>query len=1300
MDTAKKSTKKTFSVPIVKKKEGDPDGSKTVPQAKDKSIASKKFDKENSKPDDKPEKKKKTKATLPAEAKEKKPTTKKEVKTDSKDKQRKPSRSTVKKTMRPLTDAEYKDIFEAAINPASSPHQSDNDDDDEEDDDDDKVCDKADLSLSQEDEATEPQKITVSADDHNTTDSETIVVSEKGEQLEVERESGDEIAAKEVNPPDKEKPVKAENLNEGQEDSFVPSEKKKKVKGVKENDTKTKTTTTSKDKLKEKVEKEKTNGEKEVEIDGSKTKKKNTKNLKDEEDKCVENKKKKKEDNTKVSDKENQPKKKDKTKTTEKEEKEQENEGKTVSGKHNKDGKQDNEKQPEENREVYASTESDKEANVEEKKDKLASNEADESDEECKKEEEKDDVASVVSEESISSSMREIAMEVDQWDRPGEVQHSNERTPKGSEAEAEPHAETPSVIHKPKKIRQRKNQLAPRKLCFDSPAEQKTSAKTLPKKKDKSKDLLASVPEFKKKKKSFKKAIKEDEDEKKQQKKEEADTLDVLAEKGTWVQCSEDSCKKWRYLPNIHDPAEVHDVWVCSMHPDPAFNGCDKAEEEYDESDHILTEYTLGSLVWAKMDGFPWWPGIVDTDPDYDVYCEIPHEDCMVPSDYHVVFLDEKVTRCWVRKSRIQHLLPSHLAVGSVYMRGHKYKKEIGAAMRKAETALDMPLQERLDAFGFKACFKNLSTRWTKALAKKKQPKHKRDLKKTERNGTSKKEAPAATKAKHAAVSSDSESDSDLDTPNAGYSPDDDLSAQSSDNNTDGHVHHKQKKLSKKAVKKRVSDSSPTDKKDHGHSSKESKKMAKSERGGTHEKRKIAHRDHGDLKVKNVKFRTPVTAKFEETSDSCHDVNISFEKDPKDNDEEIPLQTSSDEDDEEIPVKGDTTVQTTDDISSKKATKKFTKGKELDSVKHSSEEEASAEEVISDKMSSGNGEMQVSNSKKKHAKSDGESEIKPVKEKEKSKATKVKKAESVKENTVPTSSTETGKKKKLFKSEMAKQRDAAVKLQAEQKEDSNESSASDVAEVETKVKTSKKRKAVDDPKGEKGQTGKKKIKLIKDNQNTKEKSAPKKTKREGNSSEQTPKSKSQKFVAPVRPQKETSVPKQKTVASENESLKAIDKAADLVADKENEIAKYSPKATENEQPSKAKKPKGAFSDQTSTKLAIEEQAKKSLLEPDSDDNVSPMLSSKNKDQFVPSITSDDEEETLDQEMVLDDGDLKPKAVKEKVKDVKGFAESDSDCLDIEEDLPIPSLQQVLSVEGKGFSDQEGFDSDPLEMAET
>lgn len=49
---------------------------------------------------------------------------------------------------------------------------------------------------------------------------------------------------------------------------------------------------------------------------------------------------------------------------------------------------------------------------------------------------------------------------------------------------------------------------------------------------------------------------------------------------------------------------------------DENFNSCDKLEEDYSQLEFIHNKFTEGSIVWAKMQGFPWWPAMVETDPD------------------------------------------------------------------------------------------------------------------------------------------------------------------------------------------------------------------------------------------------------------------------------------------------------------------------------------------------------------------------------------------------------------------------------------------------------------------------------------------------------------------------------------------------------------------------------------------------------------------------------------------------------------------------------------------------------------
>ena len=49
-------------------------------------------------------------------------------------------------------------------------------------------------------------------------------------------------------------------------------------------------------------------------------------------------------------------------------------------------------------------------------------------------------------------------------------------------------------------------------------------------------------------------------------------------------------------------------VCVCNVlygHVDVDHNSCDAAESDWDESDHIFTSFTEGSVVWARLPGFP-----------------------------------------------------------------------------------------------------------------------------------------------------------------------------------------------------------------------------------------------------------------------------------------------------------------------------------------------------------------------------------------------------------------------------------------------------------------------------------------------------------------------------------------------------------------------------------------------------------------------------------------------------------------------------------------------------------------------
>jgi hypothetical protein len=59
------------------------------------------------------------------------------------------------------------------------------------------------------------------------------------------------------------------------------------------------------------------------------------------------------------------------------------------------------------------------------------------------------------------------------------------------------------------------------------------------------------------------------------------------------------------------------------MSSDKMYNSCaapEKPPTPLEEEDLIHNIYTAGSVVWGRLDGYPWWPAIVDDDPDTEQY--------------------------------------------------------------------------------------------------------------------------------------------------------------------------------------------------------------------------------------------------------------------------------------------------------------------------------------------------------------------------------------------------------------------------------------------------------------------------------------------------------------------------------------------------------------------------------------------------------------------------------------------------------------------------------------------------------
>nr|XP_038945976.1 zinc finger CW-type PWWP domain protein 1 isoform X7 [Rattus norvegicus] len=117
-----------------------------------------------------------------------------------------------------------------------------------------------------------------------------------------------------------------------------------------------------------------------------------------------------------------------------------------------------------------------------------------------------------------------------------------------------------------------------------------------------------------------------------------------------WVQCSSPKCEKWRQLRGDIDPSVLPDDWSCDQNPDLNYNRCDIPEESWTgcESDVAYASYVPGSIVWAKQYGYPWWPGMIECDPDLGEYFLFASHLDSLPSKYHVTFFGEAVSRAWI----------------------------------------------------------------------------------------------------------------------------------------------------------------------------------------------------------------------------------------------------------------------------------------------------------------------------------------------------------------------------------------------------------------------------------------------------------------------------------------------------------------------------------------------------------------------------------------------------------------------------------------------------------------------------
>ena len=67
----------------------------------------------------------------------------------------------------------------------------------------------------------------------------------------------------------------------------------------------------------------------------------------------------------------------------------------------------------------------------------------------------------------------------------------------------------------------------------------------------------------------------------------------------------------WRLVPELTDPATVPEFWTCDMNSDSRAQMCGVGGERIIDEDMVEVQFTCGSMVWAKLKGYPWWPAMV-----------------------------------------------------------------------------------------------------------------------------------------------------------------------------------------------------------------------------------------------------------------------------------------------------------------------------------------------------------------------------------------------------------------------------------------------------------------------------------------------------------------------------------------------------------------------------------------------------------------------------------------------------------------------------------------------------------------
>lgn len=275
---------------------------------------------------------------------------------------------------------------------------------------------------------------------------------------------------------------------------------------------------------------------------------------------------------------------------------------------------------------------------------------------------------------------------------------------------------TPESEGKPRRTETLSKDITPKLISYDlvyNKGKTPSTCKSLPRDKRKSLlDVFESNKNSSNKKQKKNDSLSDEEIKKKnieKLKRLQQKAVEVNKREGTFIQCGNEKCLMWRLVKEYHDPSNVPDDWVCSMNMDVLNNVCGEGEDlELNDSDIVDLKYTCGSMVWGKMKGCPWWPGMVDFCPDSEEYYWLEEKTgSSEPSWYHVVFFDGKgqVSRAWIKSADIL-TMETPIQIPKCSIKNGSIKTRLMSAVKIAKEAKIMTHEERLDKYSFAALYK------------------------------------------------------------------------------------------------------------------------------------------------------------------------------------------------------------------------------------------------------------------------------------------------------------------------------------------------------------------------------------------------------------------------------------------------------------------------------------------------------------------------------------------------------------------------------------------------------------------